>query len=261
MIWYKPWTWFKRKPKPAPTNRQLEEQAEDDEVTRRNTGAHRIFKRVAFVRGHTNSSSGCSSYPVKMPGDFPDRPSKVIKRREYDICGYCIKLSKEFIDLESFSMAAKEFLRDGIGIKGVGKLLKKWKPDLVISWHKNSVGNKLSAKGAEILLLLKWKGTWVEDEARRLLRLWDYFIPGGIVLRHDDGIKWMKNGRGVGSLKTFGKSAPTLLLEVGFIGAKNKWARNLLEGDGLKLYAKANAYFCLGYDVVNGKLVEPNHGN
>lgn len=244
---------FKKKRVTRPTR---EEVSEDRETDRRVEGAHRKYKRVAFVRGHTDSSSGCSSYPVKMPADFPDRPNEVRKRREYDLAAYCIKQAKEFIDLESMSMAVKEFLRDGIGMSGVGRLLKKWKPDLVISWHKNSVGDKPSAKGAEILLLEKWKGTWVEDEARRMLRLWKFYFPD-IVFRHDGGIKWMDGGRGSANLKYYGKSAPTLLLEKGFIGAKNKWSKQFLENDGLEKYSKSIAQFCLGYDVGSGGLIEP----
>lgn len=255
MRFYKWGISFKKKnPRKRPSSTEVRE---DAETSRRVEGTHRVYKRVAWVRGHTNSSSGCSSYPVKMPSDFPDRPDDVRKRREYDICGYCIKLAKEIIDVESFSMAVKEFLRDGIGISGVGKLLKKWKPDLVLSWHKNSVGDKPAAKGGEILLHEKWEGTWVEDEARRLIRLWDFFIVGGIVPRHDGGIKWMDGGRGSGNLKAYEKAAPTLLLEVGFIGSDNVWAKNLMEGEGLKNYAKANAYFCLGYNIIGGKLIPP----
>jgi len=244
------WSWLKRLfKKKKPRNNPVHTR-EDRETTRRVEGAHRVYKRVAFVRGHTNSSSGCSTYPIRMPSDYPDRPTEVRKRREYDVCGYVIRETKELIDLESMSMAVKEFLRDGIGISGVGKQLKKWKPDLVIAWHKNSVGDKPSAKGAEILLLEKHEGTWVEKEARRLLRLWDHHL-GGIVLRHDKGIKWMEGGRGAGNLKAYEKAAPTFLIEPGFVGAKNDWSRKLLEGNGLAKYSLANAQFCLGYDIID----------
>ena len=85
------WRKFKR----ALTRRRVKPQPSDDapeiEMQRRNAGEHRRFKRVALVNGHTDSSSGCSTYAVKMPEDFPDRPHKIIKRREYDVCKYICK--------------------------------------------------------------------------------------------------------------------------------------------------------------------------
>lgn len=222
----------------------------EKEIIRRNEGEHRTYKRVALVRGHTNSSSGCGSYPVKMPSDFHDRPDKSIRRREYDLNGYVIKKIKEKIDVTSFSMAVKEFLRDGIGIRGVGKLLKKWNPDLVISFHKNSIGDNPNVAGREILLLKEFKGTKVEEEARRLLRLLNKYV-GHSRPRHDDGIKWLDyRDRGELNLSTYSATGTvTLLIEPEFIGAKNLESKRLLENDGLEKYATAVAQFCLGEDV------------
>lgn len=244
------------------TSRRVKPQPSDDapeiEMQRRNEGKHRRFKRVAFVNGHTDSKSGCSTYAVKMPEDFPDRPHKIIKRREYDVCKYIVNKAKEIIDLASFSIAVKIFFRDGIGISGVGRKLEDWNPDLVLSFHLNSVGVS-DVEGREILCNRKYKGTAVEDDIRRLLRLIDFFL-GPSPLRGDGGIRWTKSGmRGDYNLDVYDDCKPLslALLEPEFVGKKTTTAKRLLEGAGLHKYSKSIAYFAMGYDVKDGIVISP----
>ena len=235
----------------------IEEQSED-EIIRRNTGAHRIYKRVAFVQAHDDSASGCASYPVAVPADFPDeKTGNSLKRREYDISGYVLGKAKRMIDVESFSMAVELFNRTGRGIRGVGRQLEKFKPDLVISGHKNSVGHKSDVEGREILLRKMYKGTFAEKEARRMLRLMEHFI-GPSPLRGDKGIRWTDRKKaGDYNLDVYDDSGckVVMLLEEDFIGKATPTAKQLMEGEGLNNNAKAIAYFCLGYDVIGGELV------
>ena len=231
----------------------------EDQINQRNEGAHRKYKRVALIKGHTDDKSGTSSYPVVMPSDFHDRPEKKLKRREYDINGFVLTKAKNIIDLVSTSMAVMLFLRDGIGIKGVGRALEKWQPDLVIAGHKNSVGHNSDVEGREILMQRKYKGTFAEQEAYRMLRLLKHFI-GPSPLRGEDrkGIRWVeKRDRGDYNLDVYDDSGckVVMLLEEEFIGKRTKTAATLMENDGLENNSKAIAHFCLGYDIVNGELV------
>jgi len=231
--------------------------AVEDEINRRNEGKHRLYKRVALIQAHTDSKSGCSSYPVKMPLDFFDSPQKIEKRREYDISGYVLGWAKKFIDLVSMSMAVKLFKRDGVGIKGVGRQLEKWKPDVVISGHKNSVGHDSDVEGLEILMQEKYKGTFAEEEALRMIRLLNFHI-GDSPLRGYKGIRWTtRKKRGDYNLDVYDDCGckVVMLLEEAFIAKATPTARQIMEGEGLKNNAQAIANFCLGFDIINNELV------
>lgn len=238
---------FKKKPAPIEPVDVI-----DEEVVRRNEGAHRKYKRIAFINPHTDSSSGCSSYKVSIP----ELSAKPEHHREYDLGTLGNIKSKKIIDAESFSMSVKIFSRDGIGISGVRSELKKWKPDVVIARHLNSIGHKKPVEGRELLMLAKYKGTPQEEEARRFLRLMNHYI-GPSSQRGDDGIRWCKNKtwrkkmRGQYNLEQYDVSSAkfVVLTEDEFIGTRTATSARLLENGGLDKWARAHAEFCLGTDV------------
>lgn len=241
--WKKVKSIFRRKPSPKVQGR---EQSEEDEVIRMNEGEHRIFKRVALVRGHTNSSPGCSTYPISFP---PITGEKTKKVREYDMVGWHCKKVKEFIDLQSQSISTKIFERDGIGMWGVGSQIKKWKADVIISFHMNSIGYKPVTKYREILVLKKHRGTKVETEARRLLAFINKALPiDPDHLRHDKGIKWLdEDDRGANNCLYYERGgSPCFLIEADFVSYPSDSNRIFLSVDGATAYAQEIANFCAG---------------
>jgi hypothetical protein len=101
------------------------------------------------------------------------------------------------------------------------------------------------------LIKKKWKGTWVEEEARRFIRLYIHHV-GPTTLRRDEGIFWIDdNDRGANNVNSYERYCKyfTILTEVAFIGKRTMTAALQLENDGLHKTAQVYADFCLGKDV------------
>ena len=126
-------------------------------------GSNYKYKRIAIVVGHTESSSGTSTYKHTYKG-------KLKRVREYDWNNDRAKEIKEYIDTHSEGIACKIFYRDGVGMKGAGKATAKWGADFVIMLHINSVGDKY-AIGSEFILDEVYEDTQCEKDARKNLGL------------------------------------------------------------------------------------------
>ena len=62
---------------------------------------------------------------------------------------------KDYLDQHFPHKEVKIFYRDGIGREGVAKLVGKWKADICLELHFNSIGHEKNAYGAEMLVLKK----------------------------------------------------------------------------------------------------------
>lgn len=237
--------WIKKKLSSKSDKISIELQ-EELTLSRKWEGKMEKYNRFALVQAHTDSRPGCSTYNVIFE---PLTGAKAAQIREYDFSGWVCKEVKRLIDLSQISAAAKIFKRDEIGRLGVGKQIKAWSADVVISFHLNSIGSVEVKKYREILVLEKHKGTRIEDEARLLLSHINKAFPiQGWELRADEGIKWIRPGdRGYKNL-TFYEigGAACFLLEPDFVGYPSISNAALLSGMGPYHYAKAVADYLLG---------------
>ena len=126
----------KKKPtrykKPAPDTENIDEQDEIDiidEIERRAKN-----KRVAFIRGHSKKKQGADTYPLPT-GKFKDGKEILKKISEW----IWTSIQNQRIIFYLISWIGKEFDRSGIYIRGVLKLLMKFKPYIVIDHHFNSI--------------------------------------------------------------------------------------------------------------------------
>lgn len=222
---------------PNPTSDELAEERDIIE----NQHKQYPFRRIALIVGHTDESSGASTY----------RTQNGKKYREYDWNKERAHEIKELIDLYSDGVACKVFLRDDIGIDGACKEAGKWGADCVLELHFNSVGYK-PASGGEILML---KGVASESEVKKARMLINAVTKHlSTKKRHDDGIKWLEKGdRGYYNLyysHKYNKNAKLHgLIEPEFAGYPTDQARKLFESDGPKNYSKVIAQFLLGKEI------------
>jgi len=135
--------WLKRLFKPAPdaprSNGGYDDTLPSNDVEpEKPTGT----KRIAIIVGHTKSSKGAGTY--KVNGE---------SYREYDWNKERALEMKEVIDQSYQDKDCKIFYRDGIGRKGVAAQVGKWKADISLELHFNSIGHNRDAFGSEMLIL------------------------------------------------------------------------------------------------------------
>lgn len=207
---------FRKKPSRKPDPQQPDEP--------NNTG-HEDDKelRIAEVIGHTDSSSGASTYPINGK-----------KIREYDWNTDRHKATKYLVDTERTDMALKGFWRDGVGRQGVAQQVGKWNAEIIHMRHFNSIGNN-PAHGFEILMLKEHQNTQAHEIGRMFCSM--FYGEFQTKQRRDAGIYWLEEGdRGYWNLKYHDIYSPNanfiFLSEPFFAGYKHDEAMMFLEGDG-----------------------------
>lgn len=185
-----------------------------------------VYKRIALLVGHDKSAKGAISYPVNNVGI-----------REYDWNSERALEIKEMMDQKYPDKDVRIFYRDGIGRTGAAQMIGKWKADLSLELHFNSIGHEKDAFGSEMLILDKDDlsadiGFSLIEEVSRQFKTKLRGRYTNKELKDYRGIKALKKGdRGYENLSVIkDNNVPVrLLIEPFFAGTKTEESKQFME--------------------------------